>query len=267
MVETQAHQAVIVPCPGWQQQAEQLAAKLGLQLARPENRYPLILRYCDTGLELVKNDDPSLAGPVRVDFTSGSYTFRRRCQKRELLIRAVGVKADTPLDILDGTGGLGRDGFMLAAAGCRVHIFEREPIIAALLADGLKRARSHPKTAAICRRIQLTHGDVLEVLETMQQTGRQVDVIYLDPMFPQRKKSAKVKKEARMLQLLAPVDDSSKRLLEAALTAAAKRVVVKRPLRAPCLSPLSPSHSHNGTTIRFDVYLTGSGRQVMSVQK
>ena len=256
----QEHQAVIIPCPGKEQQAEQLAAKLGLQLARPGDRYPLILRYSETGLELIKSGDPSLTGPVRVDFTSGSYAFRRRRQKRELLVRAVGFKADAPLDILDGTGGLGRDGFILATAGCRVHLFERQPIIAALLADGLERARSHPEAAEISRRIELTCGDVVPVLVTMQQAGRQVDVIYLDPMFPQRKKTAKVKKEARMLQLLAPVDDSSEQLLEAALAAASKRVVVKRPLRAPCLSPLSPSHSHVGTTIRFDVYLTGTKR-------
>ena len=256
----QEHQAVIVPCPGKEQQTEQLAAKLGLQLARPGERYPLILRYCETGLELVKSGDPSLTGPVRVDFTSGSYAFRRRRQKRELLLRAVGVKTKAPPNILDGTGGLGRDGFILAAAGCRVHIFERQPIIAALLADGLERAHSHQETTEICRRIQLSCGDVVPVLETMQQTGRQVDVIYLDPMFPQRKKSARVKKEARMLQLLAPVDDSSEQLLEAALAVAAKRVVIKRPLRAPSLSPLSPSHRHVGTTIRFDVYLTGTNR-------
>ena len=252
----QEHQTVIVPCPGWQQQAEQLAARLGLRMVRNGEQYPLVLRYCETGLELIKNGDPGLTGSVRVDFTSGANAFRRRRQKRELLVRAAGVKADVSLSIMDGTGGLGRDAFILAAAGCRVRIFERQPIIAALLADGLDRARGHQETAAISKRIQLSNADVLPVLERMRQTGRQVDVIYLDPMFPQRKKSARVKKEARMLRLLAPVDDSPEQLLEAAIAVAAKRVVVKRPLRAPNLSPLSPSHSHIGTTIRFDVYLT-----------
>lgn len=250
----------LVACPEKLNQAKQLASKLGLHLARPGEQYPLILRYSNTGLELITTNDPGLTGAVRADFTSKSSNFRRRQQKRELLVRAIGAKAGTPLTILDGTGGLGRDSFMLATAGYRVQVFEREPIIAALLADGLERAQCRPETAEISRRIQLNCCDVLPILETMRRTGEQVDVIYLDPMFPQRKKSARVKKEARMLQLLASVDDSSEQLLETALAAASKRVVVKRPCKAPCLTHHTPSHNHTGTTIRFDVYLTGLKR-------
>jgi len=251
---------VIVSCPKKHTQAKQLASKLGLHLARPGEQYPLVLRYSETGLELVKTYDPGLTEAVRADFTSGSSTYRRRQQKRELLVRAVGIKPGAPLNVLDGTGGLGRDSFILAAAGCRVQIFERETIIAALLADGLKRARSNPETAEIIKRMQLISGDVFPMLKTMQQTGRQVDVIYLDPMFPQRQKSAKVKKDARILQLLAAIDSSPERLLAPALEVASKRVLVKRPRKAPCLTDLSPSHRHIGKTIRFDVYLTGIKR-------
>ena len=236
--------------------AERLAARLGLPVARPGELYQLLLRCTDSGLELVKVGDPNLAGPVRVDFTTGRAAFRRRQQRQELLVRAVGLKSGAPLTVLDGTGGLGRDSFILASAGCRVQVFEREPIIAALLADGLQRALLNPDTAEIARRIRMTTGDTVAALQDMERTGRQVDVVYLDPMFPARQKSARVKKDLQILQLLATGQSPPDHLLPAALAAAGRRVVVKRPRRAPCLTERPPSHCLTGKTIRFDVYLT-----------
>ena len=90
----------------------------------------------------------------------------------------------------------------------------------------------------------------------MQRSRKRVDVVYLDPMFPERRKSAQVKKELQMLQMLATCEPSPEHLLTAALATAAKRVVVKRPRRAPCFTTRSPSHSLSGKTIRFDVYIT-----------
>jgi 16S rRNA (guanine1516-N2)-methyltransferase len=224
------------------------------------------------GLELVKPDDPKLSGAVRVDFTAGHAAYRRKQQKKELLVRAVGGKGGKGgalLNVIDATGGLGRDSFLLAAAGYRVSIFERQSIIAALLADGLARAAAHPETAEISQRIRLTVGDAVPALEAMQEIrtaegyeeaedceeGEGVDVVYLDPMFPARRKSALVKKELQLLQLLAQPDAAPERLLVAALEVARQRVVVKRPLKAPFLTDRSPSHSLRGKTVRFDVYL------------
>jgi 16S rRNA (guanine1516-N2)-methyltransferase len=236
-------------------EAKKLAARLDIPLARTDRRYQLLLRCTKAGLELVKSGDPNLTGPVRVDFTTGRSAFRRQQPKRELLVRAAGIKTAAQPTVLDGTGGLGRDSFILAAAGCRVHIFEQQQIVAALLADGLKRARQHPDTREIARRIRLTTGDTLAALLAMQHTGQQVDVVYLDPMFPARRKSARVKKELQILQMLAVNSTPHEQLLEAALASAGNRVVVKRPRKAPPLTSRSPSHSLSGKTIRFDVYI------------
>lgn len=258
---------------------EKLAVQLNLPVELPENSYSsragsskrdrLLLRVSSNGLELIKLDDPKLSGAVRVDFTAGHAAYRRKQQKKELLVRAVGGKGGNggaSLNVIDATGGLGRDSFLLAAAGHRVHIFERQPVVAALLADGLARAAAHLETAEICQRIRLTVGDAVPALEVMQKTGagekgedceggEGVDVVYLDPMFPERRKSALVKKELQLLQLLAHLDSSPEKLLESALEAATRRVVVKRPLKAPFLTDRSPSHSLTGKTVRFDVYL------------
>lgn len=251
--------AVAAHTPAQLAEAEKLAAELGLPMARPGDQYQLLLRYTGKGLELIKPDDPNLTGSVRIEFTKGRSAFRRRQQKQELLVRAVGLKTGLPLTVLDGTGGLGGDSFILASAGCRVLVFEREPVVAALLADGLKRALFHPDTSEIASRIHLCTSDTFVVLQEMTQTDRRVDIVYLDPMFPERQKTARVKKELQMLQMLATKDTPPEQLMEAALAVARKRVVVKRPRRAPCLTSLSPSHSLTGKTVRFDVYITNLG--------
>jgi len=242
-------------------EAEKLAAELDLPLAGPGDSHHMLLGYTSKGLELVKPDDPNLTGSVRVEFTKGKAAFRRRQQKQEMLIRAIGLKGGAPPTVIDGTGGLGRDCFILAVAGCRVLVFEREPVIAALLSDGLKRALIHPETSEIAQRICLTACDTVTALLEMQQSEQRVDVVYLDPMFPERRKSARVKKELQMLQMLTTFESSPEHLLTAALETATKRVVVKRPLKAPCLVGRSPSHSLTGKTIRFDVYITSSNAQ------
>lgn len=275
--------AVSCSDPALQNKARELANRLGLSVESSDEspdgmRLPgegsaepdrLLLRVSRNGLELVKPDDPKLNGAVRADFIAGHAAYRRKQQKKELLVRAVegkggkGGKGGASLNIIDATGGLGRDSFLLAAAGHRVRIFEREPIIAALLADGLERAAVHPETAAICARIRLIIGDAVPALKALQAAGagqgggegEGVDAVYLDPMFPERRKSALVKKELQLLQLLARPDSAPERLLTAALRVAAQRVVVKRPLKAPFLTDRSPSHSLSGKTVRFDVYL------------
>ena len=241
-------------------QTEALAAQLGLPVAAADERRQLLLRCTAAGLELVKLDDPQLRGPLRVDFVAGAIAFRCQQQGKELLLRAAGCKRGFRPAVLDATGGLGRDSFLLAAAGCAVHIFERSPVVAALLADGLERARLHPATAAIAHRIRLSCGCSVAALRAAALQGERIELVYLDPMFPERSKTALVKKEAQLLQLLAPPPslEEEKALLDAA-RAAAQRVAVKRPAKAPHLAGQAPSHSLHGKTVRFDVYLSEQG--------
>ncbi len=190
------------------------------------------------------------------EFVKGPAGYRRRRGGREMLIRAAGVKQGRPLSVLDATGGMGRDAFLLAGCGCTVHIFERHPLVAALLRDGLLRAAADPATRDSAGRIHLVAADSRKFLENMTNRGEDVDVVYLDPMFPERTKSALVKKELQILQLLVGGEDDTEQLLAAALNAARNRVVVKRPKSAPPLAGRKPSHCLSGTTTRFDVYMT-----------
>ena len=102
--------------------------------------------------------------------------------------------------------------------------------------------------------MRLICGDAIDYLAGLDPSVRP-DVIYLDPMYPQRRKRALVKKEMRVLRGLAGDDEDAVELLKIALGRVKNRVVVKRPRLAPTLSSMAPSHQITGKTSRFDVYL------------
>ncbi len=242
--------------PEHKQRAVELGERLGLPMAADVESCDFILRCTELGLELFRPGDQSLTGSVRAEFIDGPSGYRRLRGGPEMLIRAIGHKKNNRTSVLDATGGLGRDAFIMASHGCQVHVVEKNPVAGALLEDGLRRASEHPDTTKISGRIRLTVTDSYQFLLAGNRE-EQYDVIYLDPMFPKRSKSARVKKELQVLQLLVgQADDDTDKLFEAALQAAGKRVVVKRPKTAPPLQGRAPSHSLSGKTTRFDVYLT-----------
>ena len=245
--------------PALEEQAAELAQFLGLPERTGHEEPDLVLHLTEHHLELLWPGNPELTGPVLVEFVAGAAGYRRRHGGNEMLLRAVGFKAGRTMTVLDATGGLGRDAFILASRGCRVQLVERHPVIGVLLADGLRRALLHPETREAAARITLRIADSRQLLAAIAREGQQVEVVYLDPMFPLRSKSAKVKKELQMLQMLAGREEDSGELLAAALCAAGGRVVVKRPKGAPSLPGPAPSHSHSGSTTRFDVYLRNRG--------
>jgi 16S rRNA (guanine1516-N2)-methyltransferase len=198
-----------------------------------------------------------LPGPVRVDFGSDDMRHRRRSGHNELLGRAVGVSARRSLHVVDATAGLGRDSFVLADMGCTVALCEREPVIAAMLSRGLLAALASGDDwlAGVARRMSLVATDARELAP---QQLASTDVIYLDPMFPPRDKSAAVKKEMALFHVLLGHEISDRdadALLLWAIGQDVSRVVVKRPPRAPVLAGKKPSHSVGGKAVRFDVYV------------
>ena len=134
-------------------------------------------------------------------------------------------------------------------------MFERQPIVAALLADGLQRLRSSgdEQELAIAQRLSLHQGDSLTCVAALAEQEAP-DVIYLDPMFPERGKSAKVKKSMAFFHQLVGSDDDAAALLPLALATAGYRVVVKRPRHAPPLADIKPGLCFEGKSTRFDVY-------------
>lgn len=213
------------------------------------------LQEHDQRVGLIDEDDSDLT-PVVIDFVSGKLAYRRKYGHAggEAISRAVGIKKGQRPNIVDATAGWGRDAFVLATMGCRVHMIERSAIIAALLEDGLRRANEDETIGRLIKdKLSLACGDSRQAL---QEIPFEPEVIYLDPMFPHKEKSALVKKDMRILQQVVGQDEDAGELLKLALTIATKRVVVKRPAYADVLGAIKPQGSIKTKKHRFDIYLS-----------
>lgn len=205
----------------------------------------LVLRLDDDGL--------TLAGggmELRADFTRMLRRLGPANLQRELLVRAARVKgADAAPTAVDATAGLGEDSLLLAAAGFSVTLCECNPVIAALLRDALRRAADVPELRRVVARMRFVEGDSLAVLPCLPEPP---DVVYLDPMFPARQKSAAVKKKFQLLHCLERPCANQEELLRAALDARPRKVVVKRPPKGPHLAGVKPDYSLEGKAVRYD---------------
>lgn len=219
----------------------ELAATLELALVKDSKDSEMVLAFAGPRLEV------RLLGarPFWVDFLGTAARRQQGSRHNHPLCRAVGRKLPLP-HIVDATAGLGRDACVLAALGYEVVAVERSPILFALLENGLARAAHE---AQIATRLSLVHGDARDYLQ-----GKTPDVVYMDPMFPKRSKSALVKKEMQFFQRLLGEEEDAVSLFEVARGVARQRVVVKRPVKAAPLV-VEPSYQVQGGRVRWDVYL------------
>ncbi len=241
--------------PSPHEKADHLAAQLNLPRVEPDAQgFELLIAVTPDRIEIRW---PSQGRrPVYVDLCRVDTSTPAGARLSQPLAKAIGLKARSaePRWVVDATAGLGDDAWLLASWGCRVTLLERHPVIAALLRDGLTRAdRSHP---TITSRIKLIEADARSWLAALPP-GVQPEVVYLDPMFPARSKSAAVKKNIRLLKRLVGDDDDAAVLAPLAIQAAAKRVVIKRPLHAKPMMA-HPTFTQKGKSIRYDVYVVGS---------
>lgn len=191
--------------------------------------------------------------PLSADWLSAEQRRRIEAGRRQLLPRALGVHRCAGLRILDATGGLGRDGFTLAALGASVSIAERQPLVAALLEDA--RGRALVSDEALLReaaaRTQVLARDARDLVAEELSV---FDAAHLDPMYPDDGKSALPQKGMQMLRELAGNDLDADALLDY-LRQHVPRVAVKRPLKSPWLGGQRPDAVSEGTQARFDIYL------------
>ena len=206
---------------------------------------PPSLSLCrdENGLSLVGN-----GLTLRGDLREMLPRLRPHALSGELLVKAAKLKNfDGVPTAVDATAGLGEDALLLAAAGFRVTLFEHDPVIAALLRDSLERAANDPALAEIVGRMELCEGDSIEALPRLSP-----DVVFLDPMFPARQKSALIKKKFQLLQQLERPCSDEDALLAAALQASPRKIVIKRPLKGPFLAGRKPDYSLAGKAVRYD---------------
>jgi len=233
--------------------AHSLSASLNLPIAATEA----------SNIQLIVSNDyvevraPELGKPIFIDFIEGKNAHRRQFGggRGQPLAKAIGLKKGATPTVIDATAGFGRDAFVLANLGCQITLIERNPLIATLLKDAHQRAEASHEISDIIARMAIINHDAVTYLNTLKAQHKP-DVIYMDPMYPSREKSALVKKDMRLLHELAGPDTDSEQLLTVAQNVALKRVVVKRPKSAPFVGEKKPATSIESKNTRYDIYLT-----------
>lgn len=198
---------------------------------------------------------------IHIDFISGDLAHRKQFGggRGQSIAKAIGLKqGSAPPTVLDATAGLAKDAFVLACLGCPVVLVERSPFIVELIRDAIERAKEDEHFKSIIDTgFEVIQDSSINYLNHLYETSTKTnpDVIYLDPMYPDRKKSASVKKNMQILQTLLGKDEDTQELLDIALKVARKRVVVKRPKGSASLSTIKPTYEVNSKKTRYDIYI------------
>ena len=233
--------------------------------ALANRRTDYFLHFADDGSYASWFDRPKKPVLLKVDFIKGANAHRRLFGggKGQMIAKATGIQSKFKPSIFDATAGQGGDAFVFASLGCRVTMLERSPIAFELLRSALHQALVYSETADADLHRTLLNMDLhfedslknLFLNKAVSSSWAEHDVVYLDPMFPERKKSAAVKKEMRIFHDLIGPDNDSDKLLDIAKHFAKYRVVVKRPKNAPFLMDEEPTYNITGKSTRFDIYV------------
>lgn len=235
----------------------ELAESLGWQMSKHAPDSGQLYASFDSDRLLLTRDGKT---KIFVDFAEGANAHRQKFGggKNQAIAKAVGLNKGVTPNVMDATAGMGKDAFVLASLGCQVLLVERQPPIYALLVDGFRRAKDCDRIPWFEERMSLQHNSSQQAMENAIKQQQHVDVVYLDPMFPHREKSAAVKKDMALFQTFVGADEDADDLLPLATQLATKRVVVKRPDYAPFLQDKTPSTQIKTKKNRFDVYVNAA---------
>ena len=228
---------------GNREAAEQLSRRLGVPIADSMGE-ELTLVFDGTGLSLV-----GYGMRYQGDFSRMLNRVIKGRLRHEMLVKIAKTKTEHPTAV-DAAAGMGEDSFLLAAAGYEVILFEQDAVIAALLRDALRRAREEERLREIVGRMRLAEGNSIALMPRLDITP---EIVYLDPMFPPRKKSGLIQKKLQLIQKLEQPCANERELYDAAAALRPKKIIIKRPLNGALLADKKPSYTVKGKAIRYDV--------------
>jgi len=213
----------------------------------------LSLRNTEDGFELLWHQNGQKPLALRIEITKLITQLRSYpAPKQGAFNQALGKKT---LSIIDATGGWGADTLLMCMQGYHVTVIERHPVMALMLREAMQRlAKTEWAQQGLMTVPTVIEANAVDYFN--QERGViTADCVYLDPMFPpKKKKSAATNKHMQLLQWLLGQDDDAEQLVESALQSGAKRVSVKRPDYA---TPLycKPSAQFSSKLVHYDVYL------------
>ena len=192
---------------------------------------------------------------LKCSFIEGPILHRLKYGKGrgQNLAKAVGMKFNKNRNIIDATAGLGYDSFILASLGAKVTLIERSQKMHTLLQNGIDEGILFGgEIEKIVNRMELLFGDSKDILPKLTP-----EVIMIDTMYKDRKKTALVKNNMRLVREIVGPDSDYIELLKVALNCAKNRVVLKQPRYAEPIKEIRKcSHQILGKTIRYDIFMT-----------
>lgn len=213
-----------------------------------DDLHPILNKNSHYRLQL-QNDQLALYHDIEkyhivVDFTSKKLQFRSRSHiNAELVNKAILGKKKQATSVLDCTAGFGKDAYLMSLTGSKISACESNLLMYALLKDGFNRAHID--------HIILNHMDAIHAIE---QTD--CEVIYLDPMYPESKKSAKNNKDMTFLQrFVGHQQNMAENLFAKARQSSAQKIVIKRPIKSDHVFNQKPTSQITGKAVRFDIYV------------
>jgi len=199
------------------------------------------------GSDLVLKDPMNNKIILDMDKPNSPY-FRKSVGKKDLLLKSIGLGKGVTR-VLDLSAGLLIDSFHFLSAGLQVTALERSPEVYFLL----KKALEKSSRKEFINSLELIFTEASLYLKSLKNGPCPFDVIYFDPMYSERKKSALPKQEMVLFHKLVGNDLDAREIFDLALSVRPQRVVVKR---HPHLPPLSTGvkHSFVGKAVRYDYY-------------
>ena len=228
------------------EKAKKIAERLNIEIiTNNKEKFDILLSMDESGLALV-SDNMKLYG----DFSKSIKRLKQSNLQKEMLIHAVKIKGEKEnLIAIDATAGLGEDSILLAAYGYNVELYEKNPIISELLKDAMERAEKISELKDIIGRMKVHNEDSIIAMQNLKYKP---DIILLDPMFPERTKSALIKKKFQILHKIENPCSDETELLSSAIKANPKKIIIKRPLKGEYLAGIKPDYSLKGNSIRYD---------------
>lgn len=190
---------------------------------------------------------------MALDFDQ-SKDYKRVVKKKEdLLFKALG-QPKSSLNVLDLTCGLAIDAVHLVSLQAEVTSLERNPILYFLLKQAQKKC-----VEGRVQSINIQFCDALTFLQQNEGLHRRFDVLYFDPMYPEKKKkSAKPRKEMQLFRNFVGEDEDAEEVFQQMTRTEVPRLIVKRPNKSEILNCTSPSYLkpivYQGKLVRYDVY-------------
>ncbi len=221
------------------EQAQFFINQFHLQL---DNSHLPRLHLTENGLQLLDEH----AKAIGMDWNDKHWKQRAKgLRGSDPLIKA--TLAGQKIQILDITAGWGKDALLMAQAGAKVCMLERNPYMAALLYDSHQRLENKDLQS----RIKVIWHEAQNYLQDLSPEHFP-DVIYIDPMHPKRDKTAQVKKHLQVLQYFIAPNEDVLELINLAKQKAKLRVVLKWPAKQHL--PLKADYTNSGKTIQYAIY-------------